>query len=144
MIGTPTNITTPAVEAMSGPSITGPIWRLLAGLIDVIALMILIGLVEAFIPHSMNIAANLFVTLAYYLLMLILFSGTVGQMICGDIVTTEDGGHPTVWTAIRRSLWITVSYILCGLPFVTMFFTKRHQTLHDLVAHTIVIRKRSS
>lgn len=128
-----------ASDQQSSTSITR---RFGAGIIDLLILMVVIGWTEHYIGSgSLDEAANLSVTFAYYALQLLVLGKTVGQALCGDVVVTDDGHRLTVEKSIRRSLWITVSYLLIGLPFLMVFFSKKRQAMHDLITHTVVVHQ---
>jgi uncharacterized RDD family membrane protein YckC len=116
------------------------IWgRLAAGTCDLIVLMVLIGWFQHYSPSAGYGLANLCVTFAYYSLVLSMFSRTLGQMLLGHIVVTqEDCRRLTASVAITRSLWITLSFVFVGIPFLATLFTEKCQALHDIITHTIV------
>jgi uncharacterized RDD family membrane protein YckC len=128
-----------ASKASARPRIATIRGRFAAGTCDLIVLMVLIGWFQYYSPSTGYGVANLCVTFAYYSLALSIFSRTPGQRLLGQIVVTqEDYGRLTATVAITRSLWITLSYVFVGIPFLAILFTGKCQALHDIITHTLV------
>lgn len=74
---------------------------------------------------------------------IILQSGTKqatwGQRIVGVKLQRADGGEVGVGVAIGRWLMSCLSSILLKIGYLIAIFTKKKQTLHDLVAGTVVL-----
>lgn len=122
-------------------AITKVMNRLGGGFLDVVFLMPLIGVAQHYAPSAMSGASNVLTVFVYYSITLSIFSRTPGQMLFGDLVITERGKHLTVGTSLKRAAWITISYIFAGLPFLLIFFNEKRQTLHDKLAHTLVVHQ---
>jgi uncharacterized RDD family membrane protein YckC len=69
--------------------------------------------------------------------------GTLGMMGLGIKVTGEDGQRITRGRALGRYVaYAILTPITVGLGLLVMLVTKRKQGLHDLIAHTLVVRAR--
>lgn len=66
--------------------------------------------------------------------------GTLGKKLLGVWVTDLDGETLTLAAALGRNLAKLLSLGTLGLGFAMVLFTARSQSLHDLVAKTIVIK----
>lgn len=87
-------------------------------------------------------ALVIFLVVAYYPL----FEGsshqaTPGKMLMGIKVAREDGGMVTPGTAWLRMLGRLISNMTCYVGYLIALFSERKQTLHDILAKTIVIKK---
>ncbi len=119
------------------------VWRrALGGGCDLFILMLVIGLVQRSTPSIVHGLANIGVTLIYYGSLLSLNSRTLGQRIFGQLVLTEQHKRLSASIAIKRAVWIVISYLLLGAPFLMMLFTKKRQALHDIATNTVVIVSR--
>jgi uncharacterized RDD family membrane protein YckC len=119
------------------------VWtRTAASSCDLFILMVAIGWAHHYLPSPIGGLANVTVTFAYYAILLSLSCRTLGQRLFGQLVVTEEFGCLSVGTALRRAGWILASYILVGIPFLAILFTEKHQALHDMMTHTVVINQR--
>lgn len=66
---------------------------------------------------------------------------TVGKMACGIVVTDLSGRRLSFARATGRFFASMLSSLTLGIGYLLMFFTERRQTLHDLVAGTLVLRR---
>ena len=66
---------------------------------------------------------------------------TPGKALMGIIVVSEQGGRISYKQALIRCLMAIVSGMCLFIGYLISLFTARHQTLHDLVAETIVINQ---
>ncbi len=64
---------------------------------------------------------------------------TPGKALMGMIVVAEDGSRLTYKQALIRCLMSIVSGMCMFIGYLLALFTDRHQTLHDLVAQTVVL-----
>lgn len=104
-------------------------------LIDVI----LVGVVVAIVTsgeHGMFLP----VLAAYGALMWKLRGTTVGGIVCNLQVVRLDGREIDWSTAIVRALSCFLSLVVAGLGFIWMVFDDEHQTWHDKIAGTVVVR----
>lgn len=67
--------------------------------------------------------------------------GTPGKVLMGLAITDEAGGRIGFKQAFIRYLMSFVSGLFLGLGYLMNLFTARRQTLHDIVAGTLVIRR---
>lgn len=133
--------------------------RYLAHMIDMIILLVPVGAGVWFIFDSFSIIAVnplkfiamvfMFVivmivgTLAYYVLFEGLWSRTPGKWICGIMVLKDDLTPCTLWPAFLRTLLRIGDGMFYHLvAAVTVGATLKWQRLGDLVANTVVVRKR--
>jgi uncharacterized RDD family membrane protein YckC len=67
---------------------------------------------------------------------------TPGKAIMGlAVVSEKDGKKITLQTAFVRSLLTFVSSAILFIGYIIMLFTSKKQTLHDIIAQTVVIRR---
>ncbi|CAN5514781.1 hypothetical protein BH09PLA1_BH09PLA1_37410 [soil metagenome] len=66
---------------------------------------------------------------------------TLGKMACGIKVTDLDGNRITFGHATGRYFATIVSYLTLTIGFMMAGWTERKQTLHDMLAKTLVVRK---
>jgi uncharacterized RDD family membrane protein YckC len=124
------------------PGYAGFFSRASASACDIFILMVGIGLAQRSTPYFVHGIANITITFAYYAILLSLHSKTLGQLAFRQIVLTQEYNRLSISLAIKRAAWILVSYLLLGLPFLTILFTKKRQALHDIMTDTIVIASR--
>lgn len=68
---------------------------------------------------------------------------TVGMMALGIHLTDLEGRRLSFARASGRFFASILSGMTIGIGYLVMFFTERRQTLHDLIAGTLVVRKSS-
>lgn len=68
--------------------------------------------------------------------------GTFGKSFLGLKVTDEDGDRLSVGQATSRNLAKLISKLTLGIGYLSGFFDRRQQCLHDKIAHTLVIKDR--
>jgi uncharacterized RDD family membrane protein YckC len=66
--------------------------------------------------------------------------GTPGKLAVGLYVADVHGDPISFWRAVLRNALKTLSTLLCFAGWVMASFTPRKQTLHDLLAGTLVLR----
>jgi uncharacterized RDD family membrane protein YckC len=66
---------------------------------------------------------------------------TFGKQAMGVIVTKMDGSQLTFQEASIRYIAKLLSAVILYIGFIMIGFTEKKQGLHDMIAHTIVIRK---
>jgi uncharacterized RDD family membrane protein YckC len=121
----------------------------LAGLAAGVVVLLAGALTAIFAPLGVVLAiVGLYVVLplcsaAYYILQeCSQAQATIGKRALGMKILTRDGTPITFGLALGRYLvkvLLTISLTAC-IGFLLMFFTKRRQTLHDLVVDTVVIK----
>jgi uncharacterized RDD family membrane protein YckC len=65
---------------------------------------------------------------------------TVGKMALGIVVTDTEGRRIGFGKATGRYFAKFLSFLILGIGFLMVAFTKRKQGLHDILAGTLVIR----
>ena len=68
--------------------------------------------------------------------------GTVGMKLFGVSLVDEIGEKLSFGKALLRQLGVILTLQLLGLGYLVALFTQRSQTLHDLMAKTLVVRSR--
>ncbi|MCX5689089.1 MAG: RDD family protein [Planctomycetota bacterium] len=121
----------------------------LAGIAAVVILLLAGALAVVFAPLGIALGivgpyvVALLCSAAYYILQECGQSqATFGKRALGMKILTRDGSRITLGLALGRYLvkmLLTIS-LTGGIGFLIMFFTKRRQTLHDLVVDTVVIK----
>jgi len=66
---------------------------------------------------------------------------TPGKQLMKIIVTDQAGKSLTLWQAIIRNTGKIISQMILFIGYFICLFTKRKQTLHDILANTLVIQK---
>lgn len=66
--------------------------------------------------------------------------GSPGRLLMGLNVVDLNGERITFKSALIRYIMSWVSGAFCGLGYLMLFFTERKQTLHDVVALTLVVK----
>ena len=120
--------------------------RLIALFIDHLIAFALIMLAVAFVPESLAAMKALFfilIYLAYFVVLVALWSRTVGKFIQGLVVRKLDGGRCD-WTGalIRGTLRIVEvnPLLLGGMPAgLVIIASERKQRIGDLLAGTVVV-----
>lgn len=69
------------------------------------------------------------------------YRGTLGKMAMGLYVADLDGSPISIKTAFIRAIGKIFSSVIAGIGFLVAFFTERKQSLHDLIAKTVVLQK---
>ena len=86
---------------------------------------------------------SLLLTVAYFVLLeSSRWQATVGKRVCRLRVTDLSGRRIGTGRALGRYLAKFVSALLLGIGFLMVGWTRRKQGLHDLMAHTLVMRLR--
>jgi uncharacterized RDD family membrane protein YckC len=68
---------------------------------------------------------------------------TVGKKLMGIQVVDLNGGRISFRAAMARALTKLISSALCFIPYLTVFFSGKHQAVHDMVAETVVVYGRT-
>ena len=69
------------------------------------------------------------------------WQGTIGKKVLGIIVTDEQGKRISFMRAFGRNLGKVLSGLIFYIGFIMVGFTEKKQGLHDIMAHTLVLRK---
>lgn len=67
--------------------------------------------------------------------------GTPGKYLLRLAVTDEQGHRLSFRQAVIRYFSTFLSGLLCFLGYILALFTEKNQTLHDLIARTVVVNK---
>jgi uncharacterized RDD family membrane protein YckC len=68
---------------------------------------------------------------------------TPGKMVLGIVVTDLTGARISFFQALKRTFSKILSQLFFGIGFIMCGFTKRRQTLHDMMVGTLVVKKHS-
>ena len=68
---------------------------------------------------------------------------SLGMMAMGLRIATVDGRRISFARATGRFLATWISNLTFGIGYLIMLFTERRQTLHDLIAGTVIVRVRA-
>jgi uncharacterized RDD family membrane protein YckC len=121
--------------------------RILIGLIDACILNIPLQLIifaVALLTAGGALLLEFFYPILYVLYGALLISsslqGSVGMKLLGFKVVDYAGRPPTLGQVWGRSIGSIISWIPLGIGIWIVFFTPRRQTLHDLMAATLVVK----
>ena len=82
---------------------------------------------------------NLLLTVAYGILMVAAFSGTIGKLILGMRIVRTDGSRVSLGRAALRYVAQILSILTIFIGYLMVAFRKDKRALHDLIADTAVI-----
>ncbi|UGB37983.1 RDD family protein [Frateuria soli] len=71
------------------------------------------------------------------------WQGTVGKLAMGIRVTDLDGNRIGFWRALGRYAAKLLSWMILGVGFLMIGWTRRKQGLHDMIANTLVLNGRA-
>ena len=71
------------------------------------------------------------------------WQATVGKLAMGIRVTDLDGGRISFWRALGRYAAKLLSWMILGIGFLMIAWTRRKQGLHDVIANTLVLNGRA-
>jgi uncharacterized RDD family membrane protein YckC len=92
--------------------------------------------------NSLNNLINILISYGYTAYLMSSESqATLGQMAMGIKVTDENGNRITFVAATIRYFMSLVSGIILAIGYLMALFNDKKQTLHDLVAKTVVLKK---
>ena len=144
----------PAAHDIAGAVPSGFWIRLLAWLIDSVALLAAEMAVVAVLP-GLSLARyqdgseftwtynqiSFFLGIAYYTLAVSLFSTTIGKRLLGLYVLRRDGSKVSFPRALFRYLAYIPSYLLLCIGFLMIGFSRDKRGLHDLICDTVVVKR---
>lgn len=90
-------------------------------------------------PLYINILLNVITLLYFSIMESSSRQATIGKGLLGLIVTDRDGNALSFGRALLRNFARYINFFLFGLGYLTLFFTKRRQCLHDLIGRTCVV-----
>lgn len=115
--------------------------RLVAIIIDVIIVGIPSFILSLFLPQALSILVNLAIGVGYYTYFWSTTGQTIGKQVMGlKVVSSETGGVLDVQGALIRYVCMIVSSIPLGLGFFWALWDPKHDTWHDKLAKTKVIK----
>lgn len=96
-------------------------------------------------PLALRLAGfNFFAALLYCVLLeSSRWQGTLGHQVVGVRVCDGQLRRVSVLRALGRFLCLWLSVSTCGIGYLTQLWTRRRQTLHDLVAGCVIVRSDS-
>jgi uncharacterized RDD family membrane protein YckC len=120
--------------------------RVGAALLDIIIFTIPIEIVSGLIFGFDNkVSLNLFTFIASFLYATLMESssnqGTLGKMIVSIKVTDSNGDRLSFERAAGRYFASIMSVLTLGIGFMMAGWTRKKQTLHDMIANTLVVNK---
>ena len=68
--------------------------------------------------------------------------GTLGMMAMGLVVTDLEGKPITFARATGRHFATILSGLTCSIGYLMMLWTEKKQTLHDIIAGTLILQRR--
>jgi uncharacterized RDD family membrane protein YckC len=118
--------------------------RVLAGLIDICvvqAVILLFALLTAGFGTVVEVGFPLANAIYGGVMMSSVWQATVGKKLLGLKVVDLRGNKPSTGRIWGRSLASLLSWFpLFGIGYLFVFFTARRQTLHDMIAGTLVVK----
>jgi uncharacterized RDD family membrane protein YckC len=113
--------------------------RVAASLID----SVLLGFVGGILGTKENGLLALLIWLAYFSAMeCSKYQGTLGKIALGLRVTDLNGTRLTPLNAVGRNLGKILSSLILGIGFLMAAFTAKKQALHDILAGTLVVKRK--
>jgi uncharacterized RDD family membrane protein YckC len=142
----PAKTVVPAVFSAGtvGYSIASPEQRILAGVIDFCVVQVLI-----FVLAVVTAGFGLLIEFGYpaanalyaAVMMSTVWQGTVGKKLLGLKVVDYSSGKPSSGQIWGRAFASILSWLPLGVGNLLVFFTSRHQALHDIMASTLVVKE---
>jgi uncharacterized RDD family membrane protein YckC len=68
------------------------------------------------------------------------WQATVGKRVMGLVVVDDQGNRLSFLNALGRAMVKSFSGIICYIGYFVMLFSEKHQTLHDSIAKTLVLK----
>ncbi|HCC22808.1 TPA: RDD family protein [Candidatus Falkowbacteria bacterium] len=130
--------------ALGGPHYAGGWIRFLAYIIDAIILGIVIGILGSFMSENATNNLGGLIGLVYVICFLALKQQTLGMMALKLKLIKEANENKMNWWAVvllRQIVGGIVCGITLGIGFLIIFWTKKKQGLHDMIAKTYVVRE---
>lgn len=120
--------------------------RFAASIIDSIILMIPSMLLTATVHNvGFSVGSGFLIGFLYYpFFESSALAGTPGKALLGLAIVSEAGGDITFKQAVIRFFCKYLSALLAFIGYLMQPFTAKRQTLHDMIAEVVVIRKENS
>lgn len=92
--------------------------------------------------YLLSILISFILTLVYYAgMQASKWQGTVGKKLLGLVVTDLKGNRISFWRAFGRYLAMAFLSSIFMIGYIIAAFTEKKQSLHDLIAGTLVLKK---
>ncbi len=134
--------------AYAAPEYAGFWIRVAASLLDSLIIIVIgfvIVLPVIMINESLLSAMSFVLYPAYFLYYPIMESSrhqaTFGKKAVGLMVTNESLEPISFMTALGRNLGKILSALILYIGYIMVAFTEKRQGLHDIISHTLVIKK---
>ena len=140
--------TTAAAAATSSQALYGGFWRrVAAAFLDLVAVMLAATVI--LLPAFFNEALQVVVAVVFVVFNFGYFTypnssswqATPGKLAMGVKVTDLEGKRISFLRSVGRLFAMFFSNVTLGIGYVIAAFTDKRQTLHDIVAGTLVVRK---
>ncbi len=69
------------------------------------------------------------------------YQASVGKLALGLVVVDMDGNRIDFGKALLRNVGKFVSTVILFIGYIMAAFTDKKQTLHDMIANTLVVKK---
>lgn len=112
--------------------------RFVAVFLDALIMLIPAWILGTLIPYAGGIVLGLLYKPVFEASPLL---GTPGKAMMGMIVVSEAGERLTLKQAYIRYFCSILSGFVLGIGYLMNLFTAKRQTLHDMIAETVVITK---
>ena len=100
------------------------------------------------VPAAVKIVGSVVIPLVGFLYMALfessVYQATVGKQLLGLSVTDMNGNRLTFLRALGRNLAKILSVVIIFIGFIMAGFTEKKQTLHDMIAGTLVVKKQEA
>lgn len=117
--------------------------RYIASFIDGLILLVPSAILGGLGSFSIAFGANVFIGIIYKpVFESSALMGTPGKALMGLVVVSEDGHGPISFkSAIIRYFSAMLSAVILYIGYLMQPFTSKRQTLHDMIAETLVLKK---
>lgn len=118
--------------------------RFLAIIIDSIIIALVGAVLEAVIGQAYRVPTNIVLNWLYFTLFeCSAKQATIGKMLLGIVVCDLEGHRLSFGRANARYWAKVLSSLILGIGYMMAGFTRRKQALHDMIADTLVVVKKS-
>jgi uncharacterized RDD family membrane protein YckC len=135
---------TEPVDSLPAPHYAGGWIRLLAYIIDAIAIGIVAQVLQAIFGENTGNNLSAIVFIAYLVVMMAVKQQTLGMMALKLKLVHADGKQTNWWgvALMREILGRVVCGITLGIGYLITFWTTKKQGIHDMISHTYIIREK--
>ena len=125
----------------------------LGSILVLFAIAILIGIYWGIMDMNVEESEGFFTVLYYILAILSTWlyytimesskiQATLGKKVCNLVVTDSSGNRITFARANARFWSKMISGAIFAIGYIMAAFTEKHQALHDMIADTLVVKKK--